>query len=140
MSHSVEVQQIPNDERRNEFVSSLGGIVTLYEKELGYEFVHDAATYLYVARMPDTTAVGLANVLSCGPREYEIAGRIVDQAYRGQGVGSSMSRFILTHLRETSARTLWTNPIDDLRVTEPARKLGFTDASRNGMPAMKYDF
>jgi GNAT superfamily N-acetyltransferase len=140
MSHSVEAWQIPNDEQRNEFVRSLGDIVTQYQEELGMEFVHDPTTHLYVAREPDAPAVGLANVLPCGPREYEIAGRIVDQAYRGQGIGSSMSRFILNHLRETSARTVWTNPIDDVRVTEPAERLGFREASRNGMPAMRYDF
>ena len=141
MTHSVEVQQIPDAELRGEFLRSLGGIVTQYQQELGYELLHDATTYLYVARTPDT-AVGLANVLPCGPREYEIAGRVVDRDHRGQGIGSSMTRFILNHLgsEEVSARTLWTNPIDDLSVAEPLKRLGFTEENRNGMPALRYVF
>jgi ribosomal protein S18 acetylase RimI-like enzyme len=141
MIHAVEVQTIPGEALRGEALGSLEQIIGQYEEVLGYDFIYDANSHIYVASTPDATPVGLANALPCGPREYEIAGRVVDREYRGQGIGSSMTRFILNHMgTEVSARALWSNPIDDIRVAEPLKRLGFTEERRNGMPIMKYQF
>jgi GNAT superfamily N-acetyltransferase len=140
MIHAVEVQTIPGEALHGGALGALEQIIGQYEETLGHDFIYDASTHIYVASTPDTTPVGLANVLPSGPQEYDLAGIMVDESGRGQGTGTKMVRFILNHLSEVPARTLWADPIDDTRVKDFYQQLGFTEERRNGTPTMHYSF